>query len=57
MDRQYHLDLSIQDLKQAYQILHRAADRLEKMNHSRSYSLQNLIADIEAYIEELEEDK
>jgi hypothetical protein len=54
VDKRYQLDLSIQDLKQANQILHRAADRLDAMNHDKSYTLSNLIADFEELIEELE---
>ncbi|MFC7442524.1 hypothetical protein [Laceyella putida] len=54
MNKQYQLDLSIQDLKQASQIIHRAADRLDAMNHDKSYTLSNLIADFEELIDELE---
>jgi hypothetical protein len=56
MDKKYQLDLSVQDLKQAEQILHRAADRLEQLDHNKSYTLNNLIADIEELIEDLESD-
>ena len=56
MDRKYQLDISIQDLRQANQILHRAADRLDEMKHEKAYTLSTLIEDIESLIEELEED-
>lgn len=54
MDKRYQLDLSIQDLKQANQIMRRASDRLEAMNHEKSYTLANFITDLEELIDELE---
>jgi hypothetical protein len=57
MDRKYQLDISIKDLIQANQILHRAADRLDEMNHEKAYTLNSLIEDIESLIEDLESDE
>ncbi|WP_164491702.1 hypothetical protein [Staphylospora marina] len=54
MDKKYLLDISIQDLKQSANILHRAADRLDDIGHEKAYTLNTLIEDIESLIEELE---
>jgi hypothetical protein len=57
MDQKYQLGISIKDLKQANQILHQAADRLDEMNHEKAYTLNSLIEDIESLIEDLESDE
>ncbi|SFJ17244.1 hypothetical protein [Thermoflavimicrobium dichotomicum] len=54
MDKHYQLELAIQDLKRAEHILHQVAGRLELIQHEKSYTLNNLIADFEDLIEELE---
>lgn len=54
MDKQYQLDLSIQDLKQAVKIMHRATDRIQEVDQTESYTLSTLISDIEEVIDRLD---
>ncbi|MGA9175136.1 MAG: hypothetical protein WBZ33_14355 [Thermoactinomyces sp.] len=57
MDKRYQLDLAIQDLRQAKNIMQRAVDRLEQINHSKSFTLNNLINDFKDFVEELDSDE
>ncbi|MBA4544342.1 MULTISPECIES: hypothetical protein [Thermoactinomyces] len=57
MDKRYQLDLTIQDLRQAKNIIQRAVDRLEQINHSKSFTLNNLANDLKDFIEELDSDE
>lgn len=54
MDKEYQLQLSIQDLKQAAKIMRRAADRIEQVNQTESYTLHTLISDIEELTDHLD---
>lgn len=54
MDKQYQLDLSIQDLKQAVKIMRRAAGRVKEVDQTESYTLNTLISDIEELIDRLD---
>jgi hypothetical protein len=57
LDKRYQLDLAIQDLRQAKNIMQRAVDRLEQINHSKSFTLNNLINDFKDFVEELDSDE
>jgi hypothetical protein len=57
LDKRYQLDLAIQDLRQAKNIMLRAVDRLEQINHSKSFTLNNLINDFKDFVEELDSDE
>jgi hypothetical protein len=57
LDKRYQLDLTIQDLRQAKNIIQRAVDRLEQINHSKSFTLNNLANDLKDFIEELDSDE
>lgn len=54
MDKHYQMQLSIQDLKQAVKIMRRAADRIEQMNQTESFSLNTLISEVEELADRLD---
>ena len=54
MDKEYQVQLSVQDLKQAAKIMRRAADRIEQVNQTESYTLHTLISDIEELTDHLD---
>lgn len=54
MDKEYQMQLSVQDLKQASKIMRRAADRIESINQTESFTLHTLISDIEELTDRLD---
>lgn len=54
MDKHYQMQLSIQDLKQAVKIMRRAADRIEQMNQTESFTLNTLISEVEELADRLD---
>lgn len=54
MDKHYQMQLSIQDLKQAAKIMRRAADRIEQMNQTESFTLNTLISEVEELADRLD---
>ncbi|MGI6474324.1 MAG: hypothetical protein ACOX0J_08555 [Thermoactinomyces vulgaris] len=54
MDKEYQVQLSVQDLKQAAKIMRRAADRIESINQTESFTLHTLISDIEELTDRLD---